>query len=279
MYKDLMVPITAAPGDSDAVNAGITLAAAFDAHLRVVEIVNVPTPIGDPWALSPDVAVAEVYNRLHAQGEANAARLRSRLEKESVSSEVELMECFFTEPERMLAHRAHYVDLAIVAGSVGDAEATAKQAYFGGLLLQSGRPVLVIPPRCKTLLPPKRIVMAWRPTREAARAVHDALPFLRLADQVDVLVVNAAIGEMHHGEQPGADIATHLARHGVKVNVVLRDAKTRPTSSIVLEHARETLAHMIVVGGYGHSRFREWAMGGVTRELLSSAPIPVLYSH
>ncbi|MEJ1095536.1 MULTISPECIES: universal stress protein [unclassified Pseudoxanthomonas] len=279
MYKDLVIPITATPGDSDAINVGITLAGAFEAHLTVLEMVNIPAPAGNPWAM-PDIAMTDLYSRLRAQGEVNAARLRSRLEKEAISSDVRMVECLFSEPERMASHQAHYADLSIVAGSIGDTvEGAITQAYFGGLLLESGRPVLVVPPRCKTQLPPKRIVVAWRPTREAARTVHDALPFLRNADQVDVLVVNAAMGDMRHGQPPGADVATHLARHGVKANLVLRDTKTRPTSSILLEHARETHAQMIVAGGYGHSRLREWAMGGVTRELLIASPIPVFYSH
>lgn len=280
MYKDIVLPVTATPGDGDAINAAITLAGAFKAHLTVLEMVNIPMPVGNPWGLTPDIAMTDVYSRLRAQGEVNVARLKSRLDRESISSEARMIECLFVEPERMVAHHAHYADLAIVAGSIGDtAEGAVTQRYFGGLLLESGRPVLVVPPRCKTTLPAKRIVLAWRPTREAARAMHDALPFLRLADQVDVLVVNPVVGELHHGEQPGADAAAHLARHGVKANVVVRDASTRSVSSIVLEHARETYAQMIVAGGYGHSRLREWAMGGVTRELLIASPIPVLYSH
>jgi nucleotide-binding universal stress UspA family protein len=280
MYKDLIVPVTATPGDNDAINVGVALAQAFEARLTVLEMVNLPVPAGNPWGLMPDIAMSDVYSRLRAQGEINVARLKSRLEKEAVSSEVRMVESLFTEPARMAAHQAHYADLSIVAGSIGDtSEGAVTHAYFGGLLLESGRPVLVVPPRCKTPLPPKRIVLAWRPTHEAARAVHDALPFLRRAEEVDVLVVNPAGGELGHGEQPGADVAAHLARHGVKTNVVLREARSRAVSSILLEHARESRAQMIVAGGYGHSRLREWAMGGVTRELLISSPIPLFYSH
>ena len=137
----------------------------------------------------------------------------------------------------------------------------------------------MVPPDCRARLPAHRVVIAWRPSRESARAIHDALPLLRLADEVDVLVIDAVGGELSHGEEPGADVAAHLARNGIKVSVVRRDSGSRPVASILLEHARETMAQMIVAGGYGHSRLREWALGGVTRELLMSAPIPVLFSH
>lgn len=280
MYKDIVVPITATQGDNDALNVGITIAGAFEAKLTLLEMVNLPAPMGSPWGLMPDVGMSDVYSRLRAQGEINVARLKSRLAQETISSEVRLVEAMFAEPERLAAHHAHYADLSVVAGAIGDTdEGGVTQAYFGGLLLESGRPVLVVPPRCKATMPPKRIVLAWRPTREASRALHDALPFLKMAERVDILVVNATGGELGHGELPGADVAAHLSRHGVSTNVVQRDSKTRSVSSIILEHARESYAQMIVAGGYGHSRLREWAMGGVTRELLLTSPIPVFYSH
>lgn len=280
MYKDLIVPVTGTPADADALNAGLDLARAFGAHLTVLEMVNLPVPMGDPWGLMPDLATSEAFSKLRAQGEINVARLRARLDKEDVASEVRMVEAVVAEPSRVAAHHAHYADFAIVAGGIGDtAEATVNHAYFGALLLESGRPVLTVPPRCKTTMPPKRIVVAWKPTREASRAVHDALPLLMQADAVDVLVINPAGGELDHGEQPGADVAAHLARHGVRANAVVRDARSRRTGEVILEHMRETYAQMIVVGGYGHSRLREWAMGGVTRELLLAAPVPVFYSH
>lgn len=280
MYKDLVVPITTTPGDADAIEAGIALAAAFEAHLTLLEMVSLPLPAGNPWGVAPDIGMGDLYSRLRAQGETSAARLKERLGKEAVAGDVRLVEALFADPPRVAAHHAHYADLAIVAGPLGEtAESAVAQSYFGGLLLESGRPVLMVPPRRKVSLPPKRIVLTWRPIREASRALHDAMGFLQAAEQVDVLVVNAEGGELGHGEQPGADVATHLARHGVRANVVQRDARMRPIAAIVLEHARESYAQMIVAGGYGHSRLREWAMGGVTRELLISSPLPVLFSH
>ncbi len=280
MFKDLIVPVTATSGDDDAINIGIALAGSFGARLTVLEMVNLPMPLASPWGLTPEMAMADVYSRLRAQGEINVGRLKAKLGKEAIQSDVRLVEAMFAEPAQVAAHHAHYADLAVVAGAIGDtAEGAVTQACFGGLLLESGRPVLVVPPRCKTVLPPKRIVLAWRPTREASRALHDAMPFLERAEQVDILVIDAVDGELGQGDEPGADAAAHLVRHGVKANVVRRDAGARSVSSIVLEHARESNAQMIVAGGYGHSRFREWAMGGVTRELLIAAPIPVFYSH
>ncbi len=279
MFKDLVIPVTGGPADADAMNVALDLARAFDAHVTALKMVDLPEPIGNPWGLMPDLATSDAYSRLRAQAEIDVAKLRLQLDKERVSNEVRSVEAVSFEPGRVAAHYAHYADLVVLGAAFGEEGAALNNGYFGALLLESGRPVLVVPARCKTVMPPKRIVVAWRPTREAARAVHDALPLLVRAEQVDVLLVHPSVGDLGHGEQPGADIAAHLARHGVRANAVVRETKSRPVSAVLLEHAREMPAQLIVAGGYGHSRLREWALGGVTRELIRSAPIPVLFSH
>lgn len=280
MFKDLVVPVTATPGDADAIDAAIDLAAHFGAHVSILEMVDLPMPAATPWGMMPDLAMSDVYSRLRAQGEVNVAKRRAGLENAAAPTEVRLIESLFAEPARMAAHCAHYADLAVIAGGASaSADGEATHAYFSALLLESGRPVLVVPPRARAAWPPRRVLLAWRPTAEAARAAHDALPFLAAAEQVDVLAIDPPGGDRGDGQQPGADIATHLARHGVRANVVVRESQGRQVSSLLLEHAREMPAQLIVAGGYGHSRLREWVMGGVTRELLVSSPVPLLFSH
>lgn len=278
MFKDIVIPITGTSGDSYALNMALDLARAHDAHLTVLEMVNLPLPVTEPWG--GDASMGDLYQQLQKQGATNVAALKKRLEKETVSTEVLLAEAFFSEPSRLAAHYAHYADLAVLSGVMGDSkQGDIFRTYFGGLLIDSGRPVLVIPPRCKAPVPPKRIVAAWRPSRECTRAFHDALPLLKEAESVDVLVIDPEGGELGHGEQPGADIAAHLARHGVNVNVQVRQSHDSRIASVLLDHVRDTHANMLIVGGYGHSRFRQWALGGVTRELLFEATVPVFYSH
>jgi nucleotide-binding universal stress UspA family protein len=128
--------------------------------------------------------------------------------------------------------------------------------------------------------PASHAVVAWQPTRESTRALHDALPLLRAARTVDVVTVDPVIGESRHGEEPGADIAAHLARHGLEANVVVHARRPQETvAAALLRHAAESGAQLLVAGGYGHSRLREWAIGGTTRELLRTARTPVLFSH
>lgn len=285
MFRDLLVPTTTTDGGDNAIDAGIALAGVFEARLTVLQLVNLPRAVMNPWGLMPgglmpDVAMSDVYSRLRAQGEINVGRIRNKLDKQGVPSEVRMVETALMEPAGIAAHHAHYADLAIVAGARGDSqEASATTGFVGALLLESGRPVLVVPPGYKLETPADRILLAWRPTREAARAIHDAMPFLQRATRVDVAVVDAVGDDLAHGSAPGADVAAHLADHGIEANLVRLDSGQRSVGATLLEQARGSAAQMIVAGGYGHSRVREWALGGTTRDLLTASSIPVLLSH
>ena len=163
MFKDIVIPITGTPGDSYALNMALDLASAHGAHLTVMEMINLPAPISGPWGLAPDLVMGGIYQKLREQGQTNVAELKKRMERESASTEVRLVESFYGDPAQLAAHYAHYADLTVISGSIGDSlEGDVCRTYFGSLLIDSGRPVLVIPPRCKVPMPPKRIVAAWR---------------------------------------------------------------------------------------------------------------------
>jgi nucleotide-binding universal stress UspA family protein len=280
MFKDLLVPLIGIKGDADAIDLAVSMANKLGARLVVLEIVVLPASMTSPWGVMQEVGLAEVYSSLRAHGQKNVVAMRARLEREPIRSDVRLVETLTEEPERMAALCAHYSDLALVAGSPGvTGEAGVVHGYIGGLLMESGIPVLMVPGgSASATIPPRRVVIGWKPTREATRALHDALPFLQAAEQVDLLIVIPQGGE-GHGEQLGNDVATHVAQHGVQVNVVIRPAGEDTVAATLLKHAATIQADLIVVGGYGHSRLREWMLGGVTRELLGTAPVPVFFSH
>jgi nucleotide-binding universal stress UspA family protein len=158
-------------------------------------------------------------------------------------------------------------------------DAAAVRRLFAGLLFESGRPVLVIPPHHPCQWPAAHAVVAWQTTREATRALHDAMPLLARATSVDVLMVDPEPRTGGHGELPGADIGTHLARHGLKVNVVERKRGGNSVATTLLRHAADTNAGLLVAGGFGHSRLRQWMLGGTTDGLLEAMHLPVLFSH
>ncbi len=144
------------------------------------------------------------------------------------------------------------------------------------VLLNCGRPVLLVPRSGRFPVVGKRVLVAWNGSVEAAKAVTAALPLLRGAERVTLAVLGDSADTL--GESPGADIALYLARHGVNVEVLRRPAPVDPGDAI-LALACELGVDLLVMGAYGHSRFREMMLGGATRTVLATTTIPVLMAH
>ncbi len=280
MFKDIVLPITGSAADSRALSLALDLAQAHGAHLTVLEMVNLPLPVTGPWGLMPDASMTELYQQLREQGETNVAVLKNKLKDEAVSHEVRLVQAFFSEPSKLAAHVTQTADLSVVAITPNDSvDGDISRTYFSSLLIDSGRPVIVVPPHCKAPMPPKKVVIAWRQTRECSRAVHDAMPLLKGAESVEILLADPKGGEKGDGEIPGAAIRQHLGRHGVTASVQVRQSHDNRIAAVLHDFVVETRANMLVAGGYGHSRLREWALGGATRELLFETTVPVFFSH
>jgi nucleotide-binding universal stress UspA family protein len=178
-------------------------------------------------------------------------------------------------PYELVAREARAADLIIVGprhsgGSVHDV------VDPGVILLRAGRPLLVVP---DVVAPPqlRRVVVAWKETRECRRAVRDALPFLQRAKEVLILGIDEGQAETAKGHL--SDVASYLRRHGVVVaREVWRQARG-PIAAELLHLVCDEGADLIVAGGYGHSRLGEWIFGGVTHELLASSPVCCMLSH
>ena len=279
MIKDLLLSLTGADGDDNALEAAVALAAGLDAHLCALVLLNLPVPLPG-WGVIPDPATSRVHDDLREKARLHADRVRQRLARTGLSFEVRIAESLFHEPPRIAAMHARFSDLVVMALDGGNEVRLADiRRHFASLLMESGRPVLVVPPTCTVAVPIQHAMVAWRPTREASRALHDALPLLQLAGSVDIVEVTPSGGDSGDGELPGADIAAHLARHGLKVRVVVLPRQDETVAVVLLRHAEQSGAQLLVAGGYGHSRLRQWALGGVTRDLLPSASLPVLFSH
>jgi nucleotide-binding universal stress UspA family protein len=177
-------------------------------------------------------------------------------------------------PNDFVAQEARSADLLIV----GQTPAAAYRSLeTGGLLLNAGRPVLVVPKDVASLAV-RHVVVAWKDTRESRRAIRDALPFLRLAESV-FLVEVAAWGAEANALPRLKDVGRFLAQHQIR-NVTERVLPDEPIAGdILLRFAQEQSAGLIVSGAYGHSRLGEWIFGGVTRELLSRSSVCCLFSH
>jgi len=177
-----------------------------------------------------------------------------------------------------VAH-ARYADLTITGQMNPETPPPGSAARLPErLALASGRPVLIIPYVGRYEPIGNRVLVSWNRTREATRAVNDALPLLQKAEHVTVLSINPEQGDPQPNP-PGADLALHLARHGVTVENSYTVAKDIAVGSAILSRAADLGADLIVMGCYGHSRLRELVLGGASREILGHMTVPVLMSH
>lgn len=175
--------------------------------------------------------------------------------------------------------QARYADLVVVSQTdLDDTASTTLPDFPEYVVLNSARPVLIVPYTGQFHHVGDKVLIAWDGSMEATRAVTNAIPLLKQAKLVQVAVFNAATRPNVHGAQPGADIALYLARHGIRVEVT--EQKTGiDIGNALLSLASDESSDLIVMGGYGHSRFREMLLGGVTRTILESMTVPVLMSH
>jgi nucleotide-binding universal stress UspA family protein len=185
--------------------------------------------------------------------------------------------CASALPEAFVAEECRAADLVVVGPRQREPYGFQNRVDPGDLLMRAGRPILITPPDLAKL-DASSIVVAWKDTRESRRAVRDALPFLKAARQVLV----AAVTE-HKNEESArigvTDVAEYLARHGVKASTAVREPNAISVADTLIDIADMQEAGLIVSGGFGHSRFREWVFGGVTQELLWYGGKPVLLSH
>jgi nucleotide-binding universal stress UspA family protein len=172
---------------------------------------------------------------------------------------------------------AYYADLVVIAQPQPAGQTARPPGLAESLVLSSGRPIIMFPPR-STVSRVRRILVGWNARRESIRAVADAMPLLVKAEAVEVLVVDHD-RTAGHGQEPGADIARHLARRGTQVGVRRLSSGGEEVGHLLLSQAAAFDADLVVMGAYGHSQLSEWMFGSVTRTVLREAALPVLMSR
>jgi nucleotide-binding universal stress UspA family protein len=223
------------------------------------------------------LSVIEVHRAQLERIEADhRAQLEDVVRRHGIRSESEWRSLPYLSSE--VGVHAYYADLVVIARPESASQTAGPPGLAESLVLSSGRPIIVFPPR-GTVSKVRRILVAWNAKRESIRAVADALPLLAKAEAVEVLVVDHQRHPTGHGQEPGADIARHLARHGAQVEVRRLSSGGKDLGSLLLSQAAGFGADLLVMGAYGHSHLREWMFGGVTRTVLYEAGLPVLMSR
>ncbi len=281
-YTDILVYLDDSEVCESRVATALAMGEAHGAHVVGVALAIEPTIPAYIGAELP-IEVRDIQRQAAEESANKAAEaFMKAAELAGVSAETRVVNAYETTAGETLAFHARHADISIIGQSNPDspfAHLTATLAEE--LLFSSGRPVYLVPYigiRSDAVTKGKAII-AWDGGRESTRAVHDALPILEDMDEVIVLVVDAGKNRYSHGAEPGADIATHLARHGIKVRVERVQSAGIDVAEVVLNMIAESGANLLVMGGYGHSRLRELALGGVTRTILKEMTAPVLMSH
>lgn len=264
------------------IDAALAMARTHDAHLTALYCVAEPWSPGPP--IVPEAAVEEEH-RLEAEStEKVLSAFRDKAERAGVHHDTRSVRSGAAAVGDTIALHARYADLAILGQVDPDDIPVAGRHVVEHVLLACGRPVLVIPyigapEQGGEVVFGRNIMVAWDASREAARAVGDALPILERADHVDLVTVDPVADAHRHGEEPGADIALELARHGVDVEVEQIAARDMRPGDVILARLADRGSDMLVMGAYAHSRVRELVLGGVTRSVLEQMTVPVLMSH
>ena len=274
-YKTILVHIDPGKRCAARIEAAIGLAMQYDAHLVALYAL---APFAIPGYLMVQVG-AEIIEAQQKSAAAEMARLEADFTRQTSAAGLKNVEwrAAVDDPAGAMMLHGRYADLIVLGQSDAEDNLDIAADFPARVMLAAGRPVLILPRVGSFTTIGKRILVAWNASREATRAVTDAIPLLKLADKVNVMAIDPDHGQ--HGNVPGADIGLYLARHGVRVEVTMDPGTEIDVGNELLSRAADLSADLIVMGGYGHSRLKEWVLGGATRTILESMTTPVLMSH
>lgn len=276
MIKDIVVNLNVGAEATWASDYAISVAAVLEAHLTGVVFLYGPImPVARAGYVPPELEVLERHNETAV--EAARKNFTTACTRAGIKAEALMLSAGLVSAGDQFGQIARRFDLAVVGQPEPEARALEKNIVEAALF-DSGGPVIFVPYIQKASLKLDHVMVCWDGSRAAARAIRDALPFLRRAGRIEVVIVSNEPGKQDQIER--ADIGAHLARHpGLNVAVKRMPPGDVDVSAILLSHAADEGADFIVMGGYGHSRLREFVLGGVTRSMLGTMTVPVLMSH
>ncbi len=280
-YKSILTILCAAKGAGSTISAAARLAHAQDAHLDILVLGVDRTQLGYSYLGAGAVVMQAALDRAEADASETEAAARAALTAETpdLRWSLEAMVTQIGSLSEVVSQRARFADLVVLPRPYGTEMGPEAETAVEAALFQGRAPVMILPE--KGLMhaeQPRRVVLAWNQSAEAMTATRFALPFLKAATAVSITVVDPP-SYGHERSDPGGLLCQMLVRHGVhaEVSVLARDLPR--VSDVLTRHAMDTDADLLVMGAYGHSRFREAILGGSTRNMLEKTEIPVLMAH
>jgi nucleotide-binding universal stress UspA family protein len=256
----------------------IAICEALGAHLNVLVLGIAPPPPASPYGVvSNDIWAGEIREG-QEEAQARAERVKARLAEAGLSASVEAQYVDRGTVATLAARSARYADLTLLTPQVEGFD-LLQTWVMNGALFESGRPVVLLPKGETSFPKPKRVMIAWDASVEASKAVLDAVGLMQGAEAVDAVLIDPVPSFEGHGPEPGMDLATYLARHGIRITVHRLPKQGREVSDILNQTVTDLGADLIVMGGFGHSRLRQRIFGGTTTDMVKQAKVAVLMAH
>jgi nucleotide-binding universal stress UspA family protein len=280
MYKTILVHVDETAHSAQRVAVAARLALQYDGHLVGAAMTGFAAGMLSYPAIDPGVpAIVFPLDELRTR----AGRALDQFERQAREAGVRSIERRLHDEDAAISisMQSRYSDLVVISQVSPDEYLPRLRSDFPEfVLLNSARPVLVMPSRPQDSAPGRRVTVAWNGSSNALRAITSAVPLLQRAEQVSLVVFDAegATGDNAHGDDPGVDMAAYLARHGIVVEVGTAHGGSH-TGDALLSYAADRQSDLIVMGAYGHSRFSEIMLGGATRTALQSSPVALWMAH
>lgn len=277
-YKTLLTVLTDTRFADPALDQVAALAEELDAHADALCLGVDRSQAGYYYAGANAMILQETLSRAQAEAEEVLAHVRAYLGSTGIRWAAEDGVAQLADLSRHVALRARFSDLVVLPRPYGDDHGTEMEPIVEAALFEGRAPVLVVPDASKPVRRPKTVMVAWNDSPEAMAAVRKALPLLRMAELVRITIIDPP----SHGPErsdPGGLLAQMLARHGVQCEIDVLSRSLTRVSDVINRHARDCDADLVVMGAYGHSRFREAILGGATRNMLEQSDVPVFMAH
>ncbi|MCD9148121.1 universal stress protein [Pseudophaeobacter flagellatus] len=277
-YKTILTVLTSQDTAATPLAQATALATTFNSHVEALCLGVDHTQTGYYYAGTNAMILQETMTRAKTDAANLQAYADAELQKAGIPFSSDAGIAQIADMGRHVAQQARFSDLVVLGQPYGKDKGVEAEPVVESALFEGRAPVLVVPDDAPQIGQPKTVLVAWNESTEAMAAIRKSLPFLAGADLVRIVVIDPP----QHGpdrSDPGGLLAQMLARHGVACEIDVLSKTLPRVSDVLIRHASDTQAELIVMGAYGHSRFREAILGGATRNMLEKATVPVLMAH
>jgi nucleotide-binding universal stress UspA family protein len=275
-FRDVLLPQDESEASLNALRYADGFCVAFGAHLAGLMFGLVPYYPMSLTAAAPKGWI-QAQKQASEEAEESERRLKGRYAELAAPNELRRVDAFEQEVGRICARRARTADVTVMGWPPGGAD--MERALFEACLFDSGRPVLLVPAGYAFRALPQRVLVAWNGSREAARALREALPLIRQAKLTRFVTVDAEDADFGDGDEPSASVTRHLQRHHIPVETRRAHGGGRSVATVLAEEADHFGASIVVLGGYGHIRSGQWIYGGATRAALAIVHTPLFFAN